>query len=182
MLAAVLATAATAVLSAFVPAMPIEPYLVGLVATSHYHPVPLGIAAAVGQTFGKLLIFPGTRGAVRSSRMRRWGARAARRFTRPRCEPPAAPTPRSWAVRWWRASSRPVVAAGRRLTALLDRPLLTAPIVFVSAAAGVPPLLVTSVYAARTPISVLAFTLACLLGRSVRFVALASVPLLVADG
>jgi hypothetical protein len=36
--------------------------------------------------------------------------------------------------------------------------------------------------ACGTPISVLAFTLACLLGRSVRFVALASVPLLVADG
>jgi membrane protein YqaA with SNARE-associated domain len=162
--------------------MPIEPYLVGLVTTSHHHPVPLGIAAAVGQTFGKLLVFLGTRGALRSRRIRRWGSRAAGRFTRPRSGPPTTPAPPGRAVRWWRAGLHPVVGAGRRLTSLLDRPLLTAPIVFVSAAAGVPPLLATSVYVARTPISVLVFTLACLLGRSVRFVAIASVPLLIASG
>lgn len=170
MVAAVLATLFTATLSAFVPMIPIEPYLVGLVTAGGHDPVPLGIAAAVGQTAGKLLIFLSTRAALRTDRVRRWRRRPARRGARPASEPP---------TRWWRAVGSVVAAAGRRLTALLDRPLLTAPIVFVSAATGVPPLLATSIYVARTPISLPGFTLACLSGRSVRFVAVASVPLLV---
>jgi membrane protein YqaA with SNARE-associated domain len=162
MIAALLATLLAGFVSAFVPLTPIEPYLVGLVAATGYAPLPLGIAAALGQTVGKLLTFLAARGALRSDWLRR---RLARR-KRPEAdskETAARPS------RWWRT-------AARRLMAQLDKPLLTAPIVLLSAVTGVPPLLATSVYAARTRISTVMFTAACLLGRAIRLVAIAYAP------
>jgi membrane protein YqaA with SNARE-associated domain len=49
-------------------------------------------------------------------------------------------------------------------------------VVLLSAVAGVPPLLLVSVYAARTRMSTPVFGLVCLLGRAIRFVALAHAP------
>jgi hypothetical protein len=46
---------------------------------------------------------------------------------------------------------------------------LSAPTVFLSALVGMPPLLVTSVYAAGTQMSAATFGAICLVGRSVRF-------------
>ena len=57
MIAAVVTTAAVAAVSAFVPAIPIEAYLVAAVTTTGTDPVALGIAAGLGQTAGKLLTF-----------------------------------------------------------------------------------------------------------------------------
>jgi hypothetical protein len=67
------------------------------------------------------------------------------------------------------------------LIILLDRPGVAAPIVFLSALVGVPPLLVTSVYAAGTHMSAAMFGAICLVGRSIRFIAIALVPPLVVN-
>ena len=71
--------------------------------------------------------------------------------------------------------------AGVRLTALLDRPALSAPIVLLSATVGMPPLLLVSAYAARTRMTAGLFTATCLLGRSIRFIAIAFAPQLIMD-
>jgi membrane protein YqaA with SNARE-associated domain len=151
-LAALLSTLAVGFGSALLPAIPVEPYLVGLVVTTGSAPVLLGLAAAVGQTAGKLLIFLSVRGAVRSAWLRRLLARRADR-------PPSA-----------------LGSAGARLAAALDRPLLALPVVLLSAVVGFPPLLLTSAYAGRTRMPASWFALTCLLGRSVRFVAIALAP------
>jgi membrane protein YqaA with SNARE-associated domain len=143
--------------SAFLPALPVEPYLAGMVAALGTAAVPLGVAAALGQTAGKLVIFLGTRGVLRSERLRAWSSRHA---TKPK------------RFVWLRSASR-------RLTAVLDRPALATPVVFLSAALGLPPLLLVSVYAARTPMSAITFTVVCLLGRAIRFVLVAMAPRLV---
>jgi membrane protein YqaA with SNARE-associated domain len=199
MIAAVLTTAAVAAASAFVPAIPIEAYLVAATTTTGVNPVALGIAAGVGQTAGKLLTFLAARGVIRSSRLRRslgqrtgppgsgpvegspprriWGhARRRLALARKRVAAalsPAVPPPLR---RWSRAAARSGGAASKRLIVLLDRPVVAAPIVFLSALLGIPPLLVTSVYAARTQMSAGTFGVVCLVGRSVRFIAVALVP------
>jgi hypothetical protein len=78
--------------------------------------------------------------------------------------------------RWSRAAARSASAASKRLIILLDRPVVAAPTVFLSAVVGMPPLLVTSVYAAGTHMSAATFGAICLVGRSVRFIAIALVP------
>ena len=144
MIAALLSVLGVAALSAFVPVTPVEPYLVVLAADGR-PALLMGIAAAVGQTAGKLLIFYAFRATVRSGPVRRW---VAKRYSRP----------------------------PGRVRKLLDRPALVAPTVFVSAVTGLPPLLVVSVHAARTPISAPVFALCCLAGRAIRFVAVMLVP------
>lgn len=67
----VLAAALVGLVSAFVPVTPAEPYLIAAAASGHGHPVVLGIAAALGQTTGKLGIFLVSRGAVRSAWLQR---------------------------------------------------------------------------------------------------------------
>ena len=77
------------------------------------------------------------------------------------------------------AATSAASAAPKRLMILLDRPVVAAPTVFLSSLVGLPPLLVTSVYAAGTPMSAATFGAICLVGRSVRFIAIALVPQLV---
>lgn len=204
MIAALVTTAAVALASAFVPAIPIEAYLVAAITTTGADPVTLGIAAGVGQTVGKLLTFLAARGVIRSSRLRRSQGRhggslesesaerslprrtwvRARRRTAvarermtevlSRAVPPAI-------GRWSRAAARPVRALSKRLIVLLDRPVVAAPTVFLSALLGIPPLLVTSVYAAGTRMSATTFGAVCFLGRSIRFIAIALVPQLIVN-
>ncbi|MGC5660580.1 hypothetical protein ACN261_09290 [Micromonospora sp. WMMD723] len=159
---AVLAAAAVGLLSAFLPFTPAEPYLVAAVATTGTPPVALGVAAAAGQTAGKLLIFLSTRGALHSPWLRR---RLSRRT-------PTAPRPVS---RWGTLLARPK-AAGARLVEVTERPRQAIGVLLVSAITGFPPLLATSVYLGRTPLRPAAFGVTCLLGRSVRFVAIALAP------
>jgi membrane protein YqaA with SNARE-associated domain len=199
MIAAVVTTAAVAAVSAFVPAIPIEAYLVAAITTTGADPVALGIAAGLGQTAGKLVTFLAARGVIRSSRLRRSRQR--------RTDPPGAgptessPLRRVWARtrrrvavarerlaaavsravpsalrRWSRAAARSAGAASKRLIILLDRPAVAGPTVFLSALLGIPPLLVTSVYAAGTHMSAATFGVVCLAGRSVRFIAIALIP------
>ncbi|GAA0956348.1 hypothetical protein [Virgisporangium aurantiacum] len=155
---AVLSAFAVAALSAFVPVTPVEPYLVALAAGGQPM-VAVGIAAAAGQTTGKLVIFLATRATLRSGTVRGWASRLAARYSR---RSPAGPGR--------------LRARLRRLTALLDRPTLVVPTVLLSAVTGVPPLLAVSVHAARTRVPALVFALCCLAGRAIRFLAVASIP------
>ncbi|GAB7044747.1 MULTISPECIES: hypothetical protein [Catenuloplanes] len=158
MIAAVLAALVIGAVSAVVPVTPVEPYLIGVVATTGTPAVPLGIAAGIGQTAGKLLLFGTVRGAVNSSRLRALIARKA----------PAVAAPRG---RWGTLLER-----GRVVMQTLDRPRQAVPILFVSAFLGFPPLLLTTVYAARGPMPTPTFTAVCLTGRCARFIAVALLP------
>jgi membrane protein YqaA with SNARE-associated domain len=173
LIAAHLSTCLTALLSAFFPLTPVEPYLVGLAAATGYGPVGLGIAAAVGQTIGKTAIFLGARGVLRSERVRRLAAVAVGHGGRDGDAEPDRPAEFPGRVR---GLGGPTRAAAARLTALLERPALTVPILFLSATTGLPPLLATSVCIAGTRVSVPLFAGVCLVGRSVRFIALAYAP------
>src|SRR5688572_3554817 len=113
---------------AIVPVFPIEPYVVGMAAATHGWAIPIGIAAGLGQAAGKTVVLLGTRGAVKAA----WIQRLASRWARP----PSSP-------------GRFI----RRITAALDRPALTAPIVFLAASMGIPPLAIVVFYAAKTRMS-----------------------------
>lgn len=142
--------------SAFQPFLPAEAYLVGVTVTTGAAPVLVGLAAAVGQTAGKVVVFLASRGLVQWSFVRRL-------IDRPR-------------------STKPPSAFRRRMTAfiaLLDRPRWSAAMLLLSAVVGIPPLIATSIYAARTPMRLPVFAALTLLGRSVRFVVLALAPALV---
>jgi membrane protein YqaA with SNARE-associated domain len=165
MIALLVATAAVGLLSAFLPFTPVEPYLIAAVAATAVPPIALGVAAAIGQTAGKVLIFLGARGAIRSSWLQR---RLSRR-------PRAAPEPPG---RWGAMLARPK-AAGARLVEVLDRPRQATGILLVSAVTGLPPLLAASVYLGRTPMRVVTFAATCLLGRTIRFTTIALAPQLV---
>lgn len=150
MIKALLSTLFLSALSAFVPLTPIEPYLLVLATAGHQSALPLSLAAAAGQTAGKVLIFVATRATFRSARVRDWTGRIARRFER---------------------------KAGKgRIIKTLDRPGLAIPIVLVSAVTGFPPLLAVSIHAARTRISAPVFALCCFAGRTVRFLVVMLVP------
>jgi hypothetical protein len=169
MLGALMSVLFTAALSAFVPVTPIEPYLIVVATAGDQPPLPVSVTAAAGQTAGKLLIFLATRATLRSGRVRRWADRVARRYG-DRAGPVAEAREHGVRTR--------IRTAGRRLIALLDRPALVAPTVFVSAVVGVPPLLAVSVHAARTRVPATVFALCCLAGRALRFLAIMTAPAL----
>ncbi|MET7966356.1 hypothetical protein [Micromonospora sp. NPDC005305] len=89
---AILAAAAVGIVSAVLPFVPIEPYLVATTAAGHGHPVALGLAAAAGQTAGKVVLFLASRGEVRSAWLQRKLA-SVRRTGRHRRPPPDRPWP-----------------------------------------------------------------------------------------
>jgi membrane protein YqaA with SNARE-associated domain len=159
---AVLAAAAVGLLSAFLPFTPAEPYLIAAAATTDAPAVALGVAAAAGQTAGKVLIFLGTRGAIHSP----WLQRRLSRRTQTAPKPPG---------RLATMLARPK-AAGARLVELIDRPRQATGVLLVSAVTGFPPLLAVSVYLGRTPMRPAVFAATCLLGRTIRFVTIALAP------
>lgn len=189
MIAACLTAALTALVSAFFPVTPVEPYLIGLAAATGYSPIALGLAAALGQTVGKTTLFLGVRGALRSDRLRGWVDAAERRRERrraARCGETDAPsgspmgaTTATTVRERLRAPLAPIVAVARKLLALLDKPALAAPILLLSAVTGMPPLMATSICAAGTRINLPVFVAACFVGRSIRFIVIAYAPQLV---
>lgn len=189
MIAACLTAALTALVSAFFPVTPVEPYLIGLAAATGYSPIALGLAAALGQTVGKTTLFLGVRGALRSDRLRGWVDAAERRRERRRAArcgetdaPPGSPVGATTATtvrERLRAPLAPIVAVARKLLALLDKPALAAPILLLSAVTGMPPLMATSICAAGTRINLPVFVAACFVGRSIRFIVIAYAPQLV---
>jgi membrane protein YqaA with SNARE-associated domain len=159
---AVCAAAVVGLLSAFLPFTPAEPYLIAAGATTGAPPVALGVAAAAGQTAGKVLLFLGTRGAVQAP----WLRRRLSRRTQTAPERPG---------RLRMMLARPK-AAGARLLKVIDRPRQATGMLLISAISGFPPLLAVSVYLGRTPMRPAAFAATCLLGRTIRFVAIALAP------
>jgi membrane protein YqaA with SNARE-associated domain len=159
---AVFAAAAVGLLSAFLPFTPAEPYLIAAVTTTGAPPVALGVAAAAGQTAGKVMIFLGTRGAIHSP----WLQRRLSRRTQTTPVPPG---------RLGTMLARPKAAAAR-LVEVLDGSRQATGVLLVSAVTGFPPLLAVSVYLGRTPMRPAAFAATCLLGRTIRFVTIALAP------
>ncbi len=186
--------------SAVTPFLPVEAYVLAVAATNGRGlAVVVSVLAAVGHTAGKVVLFEGTRSAARWPWLTRLRARAG---VAGRGEPdaggadvvspgsgstgpsragpggaalaPAAPA--TWRGRW-RAAAAPLAAWLRRVNAaslagLSGRwgPL----VVFSAGLLGLPPLLVVVFWAGASSMSLRAFTLACLLGRTLRFAALAA--------
>ena len=164
--------------SAVTPFLPVEAYVIGL-AVTHVTAVAVAGAgaAAVGQTVGKLVLF----GTARSASSSRWLRRLRDRGAKEAAELAAAasgtrPDPAGGAVRrtmrrlggWVRRADR----AGITLLSGRWGPA----VVLVSGAVGIPPLLAIAFYAGTSRMTVRAFLVTCLLGRSIRFVVLALVP------
>ncbi|WP_033342130.1 hypothetical protein [Catenuloplanes japonicus] len=206
MIAAVLTALLVGAVSAIIPVTPVEPYLIGVVAATDVPAIPLGIAAGLGQTIGKLLLFGTVRGAVRSEYLRRIITRKVP-VTPQAVDAPAAGTPQADGApaHATAADATPVhatltdatltgttpadatpAAPRKRGQALLDRtrvvmqtldqPRQAVPILFASAFLGFPPLLLVTVYAGRGPMSVRLFAAVCLIGRCARFVVIALAP------
>lgn len=202
MIEAGVATFLMALASAFIPAVPVEPYLIGAAAVTGQHAVLLGVTASAGQTLGKALMLLGLRGTLRSVRLRRWSQRYSARFA-PLLEPavvtmakvphgtgpsdlgvgagePAAVPPRATVRSILRRSIPAVVAVARRwnnrLIALLDRPFVAVPVVLLSAAVGLPPLLLVVFCISSSRMSVGMFAVTCFVGRTVRFAAVSMLP------
>jgi membrane protein YqaA with SNARE-associated domain len=164
--------------SAVTPFLPVEAYVIGLAVT---HPgavaVSGAVAAAVGQTAGKLLLFTTARGAAHSrwlQRLRDRGAKEAAEVTAAAVAAGEDP------------AGGPVKRVFRRLGGWLKRAnalgiaLLSGrwgpAVVLVSGAVGIPPMLAIAFYAGTSKMDVRAFVIACLAGRTIRFVVLALVP------
>ena len=163
--------------SAVTPFLPVEAYVIGL-AVQNTEPVAIAgaVAAAVGQTVGKVLLFSAARGATSSrwlTRLRERGAKEAAEIEAAEQageQPPGGPVKRAL---------RPVGRWLKRVNALGVR-LLSGrwgpAVVFLSGSVGIPPLLAIAFYAGTSRMSLKAFIVTCLAGRTVRFVALALVP------
>ena len=182
MIAVLLATLAVGALSAVSPVTPVEPYLVTLTATTSYHPLPLGIAAALGQTGPKVAMFLAARGVLRSPWLNRWLAK--RTASRPAVDGQPRPGRVRRAVSSL-AARLPEGLRGRlrvwfdwvaREHRRLYEPAFLLPTLFASAVVGIPPLLVTTVLAGGTKMRATVFAVVCFVGRSVRFAALAMMP------
>ncbi len=150
------------VLSALVPAFNTEAFVV-LLANRHptLWPLPL-LAMTVGTVIGKSVIFVAARRG--SEWLDRWSTRRNARAARRRAR--RGPRPESR----WAARRRAWSAA---LLTQMDRPWVGGFVVLLSALVGIPPLALVAVVAGirRTPF--VAFAVAVLLGRAVRFAAIA---------
>jgi membrane protein YqaA with SNARE-associated domain len=163
--------------SAVTPFLPVEAYVIGLAVTRPTGVAVAGaVAAAVGQTVGKVVLFYTARGAATSrwlQRLRDRGAKEAAEVTAAEEageELPGGPVKRAL---------RPVVHWLKRVNSM-GIALLSGRwgpgVVLLSGAVGIPPLLAIAFYAGTSKMGIRAFVVACLLGRTIRFVVLALVP------
>ncbi|SDX54112.1 hypothetical protein SAMN05661080_00391 [Modestobacter sp. DSM 44400] len=163
--------------SAVTPFLPVEAYVIGL-AVTHATGIALAgaVAAALGQTAGKLVLFSAARSAGQSRwlrRLRERGAKAAAEVTAgdgAREDAPAGRTRRG--LQRLGVWTRHANAVGTRLLSGRAGPV----VVLVSGAVGLPPLLAIAFYAGSSSMKVRSFLAACLVGRTIRFVVLALVP------
>lgn len=179
MLGALLTTAVLAFASAFLPALPVEPYLVGAVATAGGNVVGIGVAAGLGQTLGKVTLFLAVRGSTTARWLPRWirprvqAVRERSAATSRHGVPEPAPVARS-------GTRARIVRRLRELPAMLTttarNPLIAAAVILVSGLLGVPPLLLTTCYAAVGRMPVITFAATCLVARSARFICVAATP------
>jgi membrane protein YqaA with SNARE-associated domain len=164
--------------SAVTPFLPVEAYVIGLAVTHSTTVAAAGaVAAAVGQTVGKVVLFETGRSASSSRWLQRLRDRGAKE---------AAEVAAAGVARELDPAGGPVRRASRRLGAGLRRAnaagiaLLSGrwgpAVVLVSGAVGIPPLLAIAFYAGTSRMNVKAFAVTCLVGRTIRFVVLALVP------
>lgn len=139
-----LATFLYSVASALIPLLNEEVYLGALgTRTSVSATLGLSVAAGAGQTVGKLVWY----GAARWSMESRWVQRQL-----------AKPKVRSSYDAWMERTR--------------DRAWYAAAVVFLAASVGLPPLLVMAVIAGSLRMRIGVFALACLVGRTARFLAI----------
>lgn len=143
-------TVGVCLISALVPVVNAEIYLVGLVTQQPQLPWWLvGLAAAVGQLAGKLVFYYAGRGSLRlPARLRRDSERRGR-----------------WSAR-----------LARLQQTCRDRPVWTAGVLVTAAVVGLPPFAATSFVAGVARVSLGTFLATGLLGRFVRFSAIAAAP------
>jgi membrane protein YqaA with SNARE-associated domain len=161
--------------SAVTPFLPVEAYVIGLAVTrSPAVAVAGAVAAAIGQTVGKVVLFETARSASSSRWLRRLRDRGAKEAAEVAAaaaasgaDPAGGPVRR--AFRRFGAWLRRANAAGIALLSGRWGPV----VVLVSGAVGIPPLLAIAFYAGTSRMNVRAFVLTCLAGRTIRFVVLA---------
>jgi membrane protein YqaA with SNARE-associated domain len=165
-----LAALLVGIVSAFLPLLPVEPYVVGAAAINRETALPVALAAGVGQTIGKSLIFLAARGSLRADWLRGWVERRRAAQAVKQAEPAGPPRRFARLIRWLKAP-----------TALLKRETVAVPVILLSAVVGIPPLLITTFYVAAANTRLVVFMASCLVGRCTRFVALALLPGLASD-
>ena len=138
------------VLSAVVPLINAEAYLVASQMGSLAGPLPVAVGIAVGQAIGKVLLFLGVRRGKQFPFVRRERNRL-----------------RNAQVGPFRQRFRRAVAA---LLALVGRERWGLPIVLLAAVIGLPPLYAVALLAGATRMRLGWFTVTVLVGRLVRFV------------
>lgn len=139
------------VLSSIVPIFHTEAFIVAAMGAKVLGPLELSVGLAVGHTIGKQIMFL----AVRHGKRLPWMARHRAK------EVEAT----SWRARWRRWSDR--------TTHLVENPRWGYPILFVSAATGLPPVYGTALVAGATRMSLWGFSAVMLVGFFVRCLVLA---------
>jgi len=163
--------------SAVTPFLPVEAYVIGLAVTDSTPVAVAGaVAAAIGQTIGKVVLFSTARGASSSRWLQRLRDRGAAEAAEVTAAEEAGEEPPGGRVK---RALRPVGRWLKRVNAVGIR-LLSGRwgpgVVLLSGSVGIPPLLAIAFYAGTSKMSVRTFVVACLLGRTIRFVVLALVP------
>lgn len=141
--------------SAIVPVLNAETYVLGVGVTGALNPVVAAVGISVGQTIGKLAMFLAVRYRPGYSNAKYKEPKAVDLSTR-----------RGRLIQWNRDTSK-------RLLGALGEPRWGVPVTLLSAFGGIPPLYAVAVIAGASRMRLLTFTLSVLLGRSVRFVAMA---------
>jgi len=139
--------------SAVVPVVNAEAYVVGSQVSAIAGAVPIAVGVGIGQTFGKLVLFLSVRQGKNLPFVRHRRAEAARG--------PVGP---------FRAKVRAAIA---RLLELVGQKRWGLPIVLLAAVVGLPPLYAVALLAGATTMRTLWFALVVLVGRVARFVLLA---------
>ncbi len=149
---AVLASFGFGVVSALVPLVNAEAYVIASQVSTAAGPVPVAVGVGIGQTVGKLLLFLGVRRGKDFPFVRHRRAEARKE---------AGPL---------RTRFRTVLAG---LLALVGQKRWGLPIVLLAAVVGLPPLYAVALLAGATRMKVQWFALAVLAGRITRFVLVA---------
>jgi membrane protein YqaA with SNARE-associated domain len=153
-LVALLTSIGFGAVSAVIPIVNAEAYIIASQMSAVAGPIPIAIGIAIGQTIGKLLLFFGVREGKELSFIKH--RREARK------QRPVGPT---------RARFR---AAGAKLLDLVGKERWGLPIVLVAAIVGFPPLYAVALLAGATTMSPVWFGLTVLVGRLCRFLLVAT--------
>ncbi|GEM_PF-6513920 len=177
LLGLVLVALVMSVAGSFAPVFCAEAF-VGVVAAGHPagHAVAVALAAAAGQTAGKTMVLLAARSASGRCAPAGWvvpGGRLLARSGPRRSAATGARGARASAVATAvRVPVRALAWAHARAARAVDGPAAR-PVVLLSGAVGLPPLLAVTLYASGSPMRVRAFVAWCGSGRAVRMLAVA---------